>query len=219
MSRSRFADTQPFWGGAALAISQTDHGLDCTSAMTVLKNVLVTAGHCYNVGQDVYTPAGALVGRVVQRQCGGASGNDMETIENRGYDPFIYLKTINSSTGGPVTNAGTPALGVAQYRYSGARTGEHFGYEVTNDDWWIAVPDSPCGPNNTHLLYIRRSLNGAWYCDADYGDSGAPFYYRDAFNNVMIRGMIIARRDDRQACFAEPWSRIRTQLNVAIKTT
>jgi hypothetical protein len=224
--KSRQADTPSFWGGAALAADQTHHDLNCTSGMSVLRNggagkpVLVTAGHCYNQGDDVYTPAGKYVGRVVQRRCGDGSGNDMETIEGTSYSPSIYLGGINSSTGGNVVGAGAVAVGTAQYRYSGAKTGENGLYTVVDDDWdvYFYPEDRPCDPWVIHVLRVQHIVNGQPVCDADLGDSGAPFYYRDNFNNVKIRGMIIARNGTQTACFAESWSRIQGQLNVVIDT-
>lgn len=222
---SRQADTAPFYGGASLAVSQSNHDQACTTGMKVFRSgtaALVTAAHCGDPGTAKYTPAGTNVGTMGTwsagtYRCGGTTGDDMALISGKSYGRYIYLGGVNSSTSGPVINAGNPAVGVAQYRYSGAASGENGLYEVVNDDWDTYMdPDfNACNPWIINTLYIRAPSGG---CAVIGGDSGAPFAYRDNYNNVQIRGMIFARRTDGTACFAEKWSRIANQLNVTIAT-
>lgn len=227
LANSRQANTAPFWGGAGYSDSPQIE--DCTTGMAVLQNggtgtaALVTAGHCYSNGTSVYTPAGAKVGNVSNRTCGYSTGNDMALIAGKTYAAQIFLGGANSSTHGPVINAGNPAEGLYYYNFSGAASGEWGPYEVVNSDfqYWndpTYYPNCPYWVN--HVSAFRRLLygEGGYYswCDAQKGDSGAPFYYKYASNNIGIRGMLTAFRSDFQYCFAENWDRIASQLNVAI---
>jgi V8-like Glu-specific endopeptidase len=224
---TRQADNSPFHGGAALAISQSDLRLQCTSAMKVLRNggagpaALLTAGHCYGNSAQIYSRSGARVGQINQRSCGGSTGNDMELIGEESYAARIYTGGINSAVLGGVIEAGNPAEGTYQYHYSGAASGEPVpAFEVTNSDFRLYVAESICGVHwVTHISAFRRLKNGTSFCDALPGDSGSPFFYKDASNNIRIRGMVFARHGNSGYCYSENWSRIQNQLNVTIATT
>lgn len=85
LSRStRTADVEPHWGGAKLAVS--GQPWKCTSGFSVLNtngnDRMVTAGHCFTLGQAIVSPSGTTFGNVKKRD--NYPANDFELIGETG---------------------------------------------------------------------------------------------------------------------------------------
>ena len=204
---SRRADTSPFWGGSSVK----SNGWTCTTGFVVKKSTgtryLLTAGHCFELGWNVYTSDGNLhVGSVVQRA--PIASRDMELIGGKSYGRSIFVGGTNSSTGKIVEQASDPVVNYVGYCRSGQTTGEHCGQKV------ISVTANFCPTSGCKTNVIAYNTGGA----SAGGDSGAPFYINSG-SNVQARGIHVGRNTSTGTMYAEKWSVIAATLGVSIVTT
>lgn len=204
---SRRADTSPFYGGSSVK----SNGWTCTTGFVVKKSTgtryLVTAGHCYELGWNVYTSDGNLhVGAVVQRA--PIASRDMELIGGKSYGRSIFVGGTNSSSTKIVEQASDPVVNFVGYCRSGQTTGEHCGQKV------ISVTANFCPTSGCKTNVIAYNTGGA----SAGGDSGAPFYINSG-SNVQARGIHVGRNTSTGTMYAEKWSVIAATLGVSIVTT
>jgi hypothetical protein len=202
---TRRADVSPFWGGSSVK----SNGWTCTTGFPVKKSTgtryLVTAGHCYELGWNVYTSDGNLhVGSVVQRA--PIASRDMELIGGKSYGSSVFVGGTNSSTGKSVIGAGDPAVNFTGYCRSGQTTGEHCGQKV------ISVTANFCPTSGCKTNVIAYNTGGA----SANGDSGAPFYLPSGTSSVYARGIHVGRNTSTGTMYAEKWSTIASTLGVSI---
>lgn len=202
---SRRDDVSPYWGGAGITASTGTPW--CSSGFTVKNSAgtrqMVTAGHCFNNGTTVRTEIGGrYVGTVSSR---GLPSFDMERITGSSYSPYIYVGGVNSTSSLPVVGAGDSTVGYTNYCHSGRTTGENCGHTVKTNFAQVCT-SSGC-------KYPVTAFTGGVLPQG--GDSGSPFYVRDA-SRAWIRGMVIA--GDGTTSYAEKYSRIASYLGVSIVT-
>lgn len=203
---SRRDDVPSYWGGAG--ITATTGTPWCSSGFTVKNSAgtrsQVTAGHCFTNGTSVKTELGGrFVGTVSNR--GLSSGFDMERLSGSSYWPYIYTGGVNSSSGLPVVGAGDSTVGYTNYCHSGRTTGENCGHKATSNFAQVCT--------QTGCKFPVTAFTGGNLPQG--GDSGSPFYVKDA-SSVWIRGMVIA--GDGTTSYAEKYSRIASYLGVTIAT-
>jgi hypothetical protein len=203
---TRRADTSPFWGGSSVK----SNGWTCTTGFVVKKSTgtryLLTAGHCFEPGWNVYTSDGNLhVGSVVQKA--PIASRDMELIGGKSYGRSIFVGGTNSSTGKIVEQAGDPVVNFVGYCRSGQTTGEQCGHKVTS------VTANFCPTSGCKTNVIAYTTGGA----SAGGDSGAPFYINSG-SNVQARGIHVGRNTSTGTMYAEKWSVIAATLGVSIVT-
>ena len=203
---SRYSDTPPFWGGAAIS----SNGLACTSGFPVIKRGLfgvettrglLTALHC---GSDVFRTGGGQT--VVGHGAPVARGSAAWTLDSQFVDtgkgsskaaPYIY--DGGSGTG----EFSKPVVGqIATYVgtwvcTSGASTGTHCNTKVIQTNAYIPYPDNP-GEN---VWPVAVGQEQSWSAAVGPGDSGAPVFSlsRDP-NKVLAVGETVAGFGDTVAC-------------------
>jgi hypothetical protein len=205
-SYSRRADIPAFWGGAGVTASVGSAW--CSTGFTVKNGVgtrsMVTAGHCFSNGTNVFSELGGV-------PMGTVSGNglpvahDMELIGGKSYGSSIYVGGVNSSTGNPVVAAADPVVGFTQYCHSGRTTGENCGHTATSVTAQVCTQS---GCKSPVIAFTGGVLPQG-------GDSGSPFYAKSG-TNIHIRGIIIAVGGG--TAYAEKWSRIANRYGVTIAT-
>jgi hypothetical protein len=227
---SRDDDYPAYWGGARTHWAGDPNYTTnwCTTSFTTVDGTgvrhMIQPAHCGPVGATVKTWTSThTVGTYGHKRCGNIDGtynSDIQWISGQSYSKSIYVGGA-AGTEADVREAGTPAVG-ASYRYSGATTYENANQVVISTDaslWWDTDNDF-CNPEvaggwwQLHLI----SWNRAGVCDAQGGDSGAPFYVKYAGTppTIGIRGMATARLGN--VCYGEKWSRISSLMGVSIYT-
>jgi hypothetical protein len=200
-------DTTPFWGGAGIVSG----GL--CSAGYVVKNAggtrfMVTAGHCYANGATVLTESGARTfGTVSNRRLPTVSGHaqDMELIGGQSYGTRIYTGGVTSTTSLPVVGAGSAAVGFANYCHSGRTTGENCGHTATSLNGQTCTAT---GCKSPVVVFTGGTAPAG-------GDSGSPFYVKDA-SSSWIRGHVIS--GDGVTSYAQGWPSVAAAYGVTIVT-
>lgn len=220
---SRFADTSPFKGAAAIDFENWgDPYYDCSSGFTVVngsgRRALVTAAHCGPVNTNVRTPdTNSLVGRTEQKNCGpqpNYDNTDLQLIAGQSYSNRIY---VGGQTGSAaiVESAGNPAIGNT-YNISGAASYEHGNEKVTqlSGQWWASICGSTFWVLN--LIVYSRSTS----CDLVSGDSGGPIYFKwnTTPPTVSIRGINVAQDLTGPNCYAVKYTTIRDVLGYSVYT-
>jgi hypothetical protein len=201
-------DIAPFWGGSSI----TNGSSVCSSGFVVKKPTgvrsLVTAGHCFPVGTNVFTTGGGnFLGSVTQR---GPflpwpfQSFDMELIGGSSYGSSIFVGSTTSSTGRHVAGAADPVVGFSQYCRSGQTSGEQCGQTVQSVNAQVCTQTGCKSPVISYTGPVSQP-----------GDSGAPFYVYGG-TDVHIRGLNIASGGN--TSYAEKWSRISSNLGVSIVT-
>ena len=203
-SFSRKSDTSPFYGASGVRPAVGTG--TCSTGFTVVKNntrSLLTAGHCYTVGQAIVTENGGVtVGTVT---ASFAATHDMATIGGQTYSAMIYMGGVDSTAGKAVLSATDPVLNAGGYCHSGRTTGEQCGHKVVDLD---ALACTTSGCKDGVVAYTGGTVHGL-------GDSGAPFFVKDAATgNVRVRGLAFARSKDQLTGYVEPYSRITAKLGV-----
>jgi hypothetical protein len=198
---SRDADAEPHNGGATIISG----GNLCTSGFTVRKtsdgkNYHVTAGHCFGLSHTVVGANNAAWGTVQWRA--PFPTRDMELIGGRTYDGWIY-------TGGEVgvqlkvVNAADPLVN-SVYCSSGTISLEHCNHTV-NSLSATYCDEEGCTAN------LVRFTNGNLLAN---GDSGGPFYFKNANGTLAVRGTLIAKINTNG--YAHKWTTIRDNFGVTI---
>ncbi|GAA4818919.1 hypothetical protein [Streptomyces ziwulingensis] len=193
----RRRDTQPHWGGAALARFATPVRYWCTSGFAVRtrdgKQGMVTAGHCFGQGVRVAsgrTPLGEPndYGTVSERK--NDTAHDMEVITGVSapqlYAPGIWVEPRLPRSIRVVGRA--PAATGDKVCFSGMMSKEVCGFEVINLDRGTACSDPEHPTDCTGGLAQAHHPD---FAGSDGGDSGSPVYKRDAKGNATIVGMLI----------------------------
>ncbi len=182
---SRWADTSPFWGGAAIIDPNTGNG--CSTAFGARKNsngneVMISARHC-GVNVDWYTRSGGVF--YGNSNAGNNAGLDTMLIGGRDYAGFIYIGPYTSLSGARVRTRGNPANG-ALICHGGALSGEVCDTTVAGINQFIPVGGvGTVGPG----FWTVHQQNIA---TAGQGDSGGPSYAYGAFGTIHAHGMIDA---------------------------
>jgi hypothetical protein len=219
---SRFDDSSPFRGGAAIDIENWDDPYyDCTVGFTVVngsgQKALVTAAHCGPINYTVLTPDNnRVVGTTGPKWCQD-TGDDLMLIKGKNYGPYIYIGGQNGSTGS-VYDAADPVVG-SLYNYSGAATYEKASQTVLSlsGSGFSKICDQEGYLVN--LIVFTRKYQLERDCQAINGDSGAPFYFKNSnFSppRIHIRGMVIGRNDEEDLCYAMRYSRIQQRTGYSI---
>lgn len=199
---SRWADWQPFWGGAA--VDENPSTGECSTGFAVKASTtrfMLTAGHCFPSNASVYSPgSGNLMGTIVARATFPV--RDMEMIGGKTYEGVIYVSDFNA---GLVNGSGNPAVSnTIFYCRSGWATGKVCNLRVEQLDAEL------CDPECTVNLIRYTSQFGV---TSQRGDSGAPFY-REISGYVHARGMHVGRIGDNH--YAHKWSTISSIFGVSI---
>jgi len=206
---SRRDDIPAYYGGGGIASG----GTVCSSGYTVKistgAKLMITAGHCYNNGATVKTESGnSLYGLVFSRRLPTFNGSatDMEVLAGSYYAGRIFTGGVNSSTSIPVVSAGPAYVGYNNYCTSGRTTGETCGHTAVST---VAQVCTATGCKFPVIAYTGGTI-------AQAGDSGAPFYAKDA-SGAWIRGHVIARTPS--TGYIEPYTVVASTLGVSIVTS
>lgn len=202
-TQSRYYDTAPYWGGAAIYRSD---GARCTASFVVRNSAgtryMVTAGHCGGVGTTWRTAGGVYVGQTVSRP--SYPSYDMELIGGgSSYGSYIYMGD-RTGYGSKVLGAGDPAVG-AYYCVSGTTTNENCGKKVTSLSATVCT-SSGCTPGVAS--YVGGSLTQG-------GDSGGPLVLKSS-SGVYARGLHIALGGS--TMYGERWNSVASLFGVSIVT-
>jgi hypothetical protein len=189
---SRYHDTLPFWGGAA--ILNPEVGVRCTSGFAVTNgftNYLLTAGHCGRPGGPWYNGDWSI-------QIGTASA------ENVAHD-LLLIPTIS---GGRIYDGGVGvgefSKGVAGWNWvyanewvcqSGSTSGAVCGIQNTSDFTYSFCAVDPYGHRECYndLILARRPDNGV---AARPGDSGGPVFTLYGSARVVAKGTVTGVASD-----------------------
>lgn len=193
---SRRNELAPIDGGAAVW-DGSGFLPDCTTGFRVSlggRQHMVTAGHCFNVGQQVRSQdSGVSMGTVVSKALFPA--HDMLLLRGAAYSTRLY---VGDQTGvlEHISGVADPTLTFDNYCYSGWVSAERCGNDVTY------LFGMYCDPGCTINLAVFVGPTVA-----QGGDSGAPFYVANSNSTNGIRGMVIAKAGN--TMFAHKWSTIR----------
>jgi hypothetical protein len=206
---SRRDDVPPYYGGGGIASG----GGICSSGYAVRNAAgtvfMSTAGHCFAVGATVLTESGAhTYGTVSNRHLPTITGEprDGELIGGQSYAGRIFTGGVTSSSSAPVVAAGTAYVGYNNYCHSGRTTGENCGHTATSISGQVCTAT---GCKSPVIVWTGGTLSQG-------GDSGSPFYAKDANGGVWIRGHVIAGGGGNS--YSEPWTSIAPVWGVSIVT-
>lgn len=208
---SRRDDSLPFLGGGGIRVGSNlcSSGYAVRDASATI--TMITAGHCYAPGSTVQTESGAQTyGTVFNRRLASTTGEpvDLEQISNPDPIPYlgrIFIGGVFSSTGLGVLGAGGAFVGYANYCHSGRTTGEQCGHTARSTSGQICTAT---GCKSPVIVYTGGNIGAG-------GDSGAPFYAKDA-RGAFIRGHVIAGING--TGYVQPWTIVTQLLNVTIVT-
>ncbi len=205
---NRRDDSPPFYGGGGLRAS----GALCSAGYTVTNATgnrwMVSAGHCYAIGTRVNTESNLrYFGTVTNRALAslGQAGLDMELLNGGSYAGRIFTGGVLSSTSIPVVAAGAASVGFANYCHSGRTTGEQCGHTAVSTSAQVCT-QTGC---KTNVIAFRGGVL------SQGGDSGSPFYAKDA-RGAWIRGHVIAGNGT--TSYAEKWTKVAARYGVSIVT-
>ena len=165
----KWHDSSPFIGGDVIT-NGTGH---CTAGLPAIRKsdghpVMVTAAHCFGVGQRIYTAAGAT-----WSWSNGLLGNYVGTVTSRntGWDAELLVGANNNADESDVS--GWIPLTSVQYSYvgdwvchSGARSASlghstPCGIKVTNQDLWFPIAGHQArGVEGVDVVHGWGSVNG-----------------------------------------------------------
>lgn len=196
----RADDPAPHWGGAEI----TDNYALCTSGFSVVgssgTNYMLTAGHCFADGADVYSPGTGGTGEIsfghVEHVASPFPNRDMELIGGSTYDHDIWMgTTAASATFKPVAGAQDATVGEGLC-VSGAQSFENCGKIVDSVSSGSLCDASGCTPYCT--TYHGGDLTIG-------GDSGAPLVHVNS-TTLGVRGIHIGL--DGSEMYAQRWASI-----------
>lgn len=202
----RLDDGEPHYGGAGIRAGNESQN-SCTSGFTVVlsngNKGSVTAGHCYNNGQNIYS------GPQFYGETQGESGfptYDMIRIHPNGE---TFTNKIHVDPCCPdvrtVTEHSNPALG-AFICISGMVTRAKCGLEVKDTN--ATLCSGGCTPN---LFYSKKPGDTI----RAPGDSGAPLYIRPTTTTAGIKGIHIGGGSPDES-YAHKISTIKSHLNISV---
>ncbi len=204
---SRHDDGPPHWGGAELAVSSSNHSIQCTSGYTIRigsTNYMVTAGHCYPGLASVYGGTGLSWGRITGRR--DYPNTDVELIGDTSYAGDIY---ISAGASEQVKGYTPGSVGSYPYCISGAVTGNYCDYTETAANVTYTDPDG----TTTGLIKLQGH-------SMIFGDSGAPAYANSS-GYAFILGSLVGGQYLCGSCtqYIQPWySRVRTLYGASLVT-
>jgi hypothetical protein len=175
--RLRQSDPEPHWGGASI----TDGGSICTSGFTGSAGgtrVMVTAGHCFAPGANVFSTGGGQFWGSYLRHV-AFPDPDLAIIVGTTYQGAIYVGGVNSTAGAAVVSFGDPVVGTGGYCWSGQTSGEVCGNTV------VALNGQLCdaaGCTNNLTVSVGPLTQP--------GDSGSPWFQPEG-GGVSIRGITV----------------------------
>jgi hypothetical protein len=216
---SRYSDTAPFYGGDELYLG----GGFCTGGLAVhdgSSSYMVTAAHCFGMGNHVYSPGNDLeIGQVVRWLDFIHASSDLELLGNKSYAGKIYVGDLDSSTHVSIKSAANPANGQFLYCFSGVTSLVNCNYEVVNQDETVCFDDQ-----DGHLLgcadHVMQFRNAAGNAAPQDGDSGAPFYL-PCTGGACARGIVTGQGCFSGVCFGYGfrWGTLSSELGVSITTS
>ncbi|MFD5420099.1 hypothetical protein ACFWJT_18980 [Streptomyces sp. NPDC127069] len=180
---SRWNDSAPFYAGAALGPANGSFA-HCTSGIPAHSTVdnrqwLVTAGHCYGLGESVFTAGGNRVGTV------GAKLDDLDSA---------FIETATSR----YTWDGLDAQGYTR-RLNGVRNAAvgdftcHLGYTTkVACNIRTAYAGNATWVNNGAYVWGSASDPDTYPVIARPGDSGGPVITINDENSRELNGMLVA---------------------------
>jgi hypothetical protein len=202
-------DIQPYWGGGGI----TSGGGICSAGYAVEWiwgiEFSVTAGHCFADGATVLTESGNnTYGSVLWRRLPTVTGDamDAELVYGGNFAGRIFTGGVTSTSSAPVVAAGTAYTGYTNYCHSGRTTGENCGHTATSISGQVCTQS---GCKSPVIVFTGGTLSQG-------GDSGSPFYAKDASGGVWIRGNVIAGSS--ATAYAQPWPVIQAEYGVSIVT-
>jgi hypothetical protein len=207
--RGRLDDGEPHWGGAG--IGPFANGNDCSSGFTVrLSNGTlgsVTAGHCYNNGQNLWS--GPQYYGLTAAESGYPTWDQIRIDPNG----ETFARSIHSDPCCPssrtVTSRSNPAVSELVC-VSGMVTRAVCGLQVTS------TSASLCDADGCTTDLIRAEKPGSVVGQG--GDSGAPMYTRPTTSTASIKGMEIGGTAADNV-YAEKVTGIESHLGVTVVTS
>jgi hypothetical protein len=207
---NRLDDYPPYWGGGAIRHFNGHDYNYCSSGFAVLKSgtpYMVTAGHCYSVGWNIFDGAGDAFGTVAFRSY-SFNGRDIELIGGQRYGGYIW-RGLNTGSFGRVVSASDPVVGVTDYCSSG----------------YLTMEASPCALRATGIHIL--ACDGTGFCtdklarfagDGHWkkGDSGGPIFAKTATSDVRARAIILFEWNG--SAYGQEWSAIANQWALTICT-
>lgn len=201
-------DSPAYYGGGGLRASNAL----CSAGYTVTNSTgnrwMVSAGHCYAIGTRVNTESNLrYFGTVTNRALAslGQPGLDMELLSGSSYAGRIFTGGVTSSTSIPVVAAGSASVGFNNYCHSGRTTGENCGHTAVSTSAQVCTQT---GCKSPVIAFTGGVLSQG-------GDSGSPFYAKDA-RGAWIRGHVIAGNGS--TSYAETWNKVAARYGVSIVT-
>jgi hypothetical protein len=215
----RADDGQPHWGGARIGPVGAA-GNTCSSGFTVDTasggKAMITAGHCFDLGQAVESGDEAY-GAVTRRRF---PRYDMAIIDasNQNYDDDLYHDPYYPETQAyDVEGGGTPGVGDYVCVGGGFSLAEcyveimdlHTNHTYIFEGQQVETPD---------LMLVDKP--GVFVCNS--GDSGGPYYRRPNAPGIRaVHGIHHGRLDASQhhECLAEKYVSIKAGLDVTAATS
>lgn len=220
---SRSEDYEPHWGGAWMDTQGTNAMYICSSGFGVTTNTgnprMLTAAHCFTLGQEVHSTYGSSFGVVTRRD--NYPTNDFELVGGSGIGQggSIY---VGGSVGVQERVSGAGDTGWStEYCFSGATSFENCGLFMVDSTEDINYTQDGVTTN----VQIFEGAGGDGACG---GDSGAPFYRYGLDGRVQARGIVVAGEDwpTRYTCTTyaktvviEKWAKISNAYDVTIRTS
>jgi hypothetical protein len=206
-------DSVPWWGGDG--IKNWDSSASCTGGFPVSRNSdsaqgMLTAGHCFVTGAQIYQPdlAHSCMGKVTTRRNGGTSYYDFEWIDLLSFCSGSYVR---GTAQGHVYRKGPyvrPITGLAhayvgdQACVDGAYTEENCSGFVNNSN--LCFTDSTHGITYCHMARVNSSNSTVL---ARLGDSGGPVYLLSG-TKTYAQGLISATASSGHTAYITPMWRI-----------
>jgi streptogrisin D len=179
---SRWFDSSPFWGGAAIARTGN---VACSTAFGARKSngaeVMISARHC-GVNQTWRTAGGGVL--YGTSNAGNHAGLDAMLLGGQNYQGYIYVGPYTSNSSRRVTSRGNPGNQTV-ICHGGAFSGEVCGTTVAGINRFVNVQGvGTVGPG-------FWTVHGGNVATAGPGDSGGPSYRKTA-TILRAHGIIIA---------------------------
>jgi hypothetical protein len=175
LTAGRDDDSSPFNGGDNI----TDFSFFCSSGFGIIisgTSYLLTAGHCFPVGDDIYnelcngngcgTGGDAFMGSIKERSWTNNNG-DTEVINTRGSD-LIWTGVIGSPVRSLVAGWTTNPVG-DQVCQSGSYSGETCDLVINNNNECMTF-------DSVHVCHLIHAYSPSHAIANQIGDSGGPVF-------------------------------------------
>jgi hypothetical protein len=210
----RSNDAAPHWGGAQIWRS----GAQCSSGFTVVNSTgdraIMSAGHCFELGQSIENGVGSSVGTVVFRTF---PDPDLLSISGSSYVGRHYSE-VSDVGGRRVQGSTDPALNVGYCEYGAVGLRICTGYVTTNTTYTDA------SGSTTNLAQALSAPGCPFGRLARSGDSGGPVGREIADGVTGARGIVVAGTSEsapitsttRCTRWDHKWSTVSSIFNVSI---